>query len=196
MSFVLFGFAPDVISALFSQLTVIFCLSVCSFQEENLQFSSRNVIMPDCCSRQTGLQVGWIPITAEEGHWGQLKLVPLCSRKMLHGWQQWHLYCISRCQNWCSFFSAFYGKIKVSQSVCFVLVFSIFLSQEEMFIPLPVHLQTSQAGNACMTNRLPIPSSKSEIQQITVSKWEGFFFPVEINALQIACWKEESTAAA
>nr|BBK03977.1 somatolactin alpha [Takifugu rubripes] len=41
---------------------------------------------------------------------------------------------------------------------------------EEMFIPLPLQLQTNQAGNACMTKVLHIPSSKSEIQQIT-DKW-------------------------
>uniref|UniRef100_H3C7F5 Somatolactin alpha n=1 Tax=Tetraodon nigroviridis TaxID=99883 RepID=H3C7F5_TETNG len=39
---------------------------------------------------------------------------------------------------------------------------------EAMFIP--VQLPTNQAGNACMTKGLPIPSSKSEIQQIT-DKW-------------------------
>lgn len=46
----------------------------------------------------------------------------------------------------------------------------MYVLQEEMFIPLPLQLQTIQAGNACMTKALHIPSSKSEIQQITVSK--------------------------
>lgn len=146
--------------------TVIACLSLCSVEEETLQFSNRNVIMTDCCS-----EVGWIPITADVGHWRQLKWAPIFSRKMLHGWQQWHLYCISWCWNWCSF-SDFYGQIKVTYSIIIIII--ICLLQEEMFIPLPVQLQTSQTGNACMTKGLPIPSSKSEIQQITVSKWQPF----------------------
>ncbi|KAM6933881.1 somatolactin alpha isoform 1-T1 [Xenentodon cancila] len=41
---------------------------------------------------------------------------------------------------------------------------------EDMFIPLPMRLQSNQAGYACITKALPIPSSKSEIQQIS-DKW-------------------------
>ncbi|XP_014265506.2 somatolactin alpha isoform X1 [Maylandia zebra] len=41
---------------------------------------------------------------------------------------------------------------------------------EEMFIPLPLRLQSNQAGFACITKTLPIPSSKSEIEQIS-DKW-------------------------
>ncbi|XP_029373255.1 somatolactin alpha [Echeneis naucrates] len=45
--------------------------------------------------------------------------------------------------------------------------FSMF---EEMFIPFPLRLQRNQAGYACITKTLPIPSSKSETQQIS-DKW-------------------------
>ncbi|CAB1431771.1 unnamed protein product [Pleuronectes platessa] len=38
---------------------------------------------------------------------------------------------------------------------------------EEMFVPFPLRLQRNQAGYACITKALPIPSSKSEIQQIS-----------------------------
>ncbi|XP_029027925.1 somatolactin alpha [Betta splendens] len=41
---------------------------------------------------------------------------------------------------------------------------------EEMFVPFPLRLQRNQAGSACITKALPIPSSKSEIQQIS-DKW-------------------------
>ncbi|XP_074497624.1 somatolactin alpha [Sebastes fasciatus] len=41
---------------------------------------------------------------------------------------------------------------------------------EEMFIPFPLQLQRNQAGFACITNALPIPSSRSEIQLIS-DKW-------------------------
>ncbi|XP_074535858.1 somatolactin alpha [Halichoeres trimaculatus] len=41
---------------------------------------------------------------------------------------------------------------------------------EEMFVPFPLQLQRNQAGYACITKALPIPSSKSEIQQIS-DKW-------------------------
>uniref|UniRef100_A0A8C8DMC9 Somatolactin alpha n=1 Tax=Oryzias sinensis TaxID=183150 RepID=A0A8C8DMC9_9TELE len=41
---------------------------------------------------------------------------------------------------------------------------------EEMFIPLPLRLQSNQGGYACITKALPIPSSKSEIQQLS-DKW-------------------------
>ncbi|KAM6987967.1 somatolactin alpha [Tautogolabrus adspersus] len=41
---------------------------------------------------------------------------------------------------------------------------------EEMFVPFPLQLQRNQAGYACITKTLPIPSSKSEIQQIS-DKW-------------------------
>uniref|UniRef100_A0A3B4WIU0 Somatolactin n=2 Tax=Seriola lalandi dorsalis TaxID=1841481 RepID=A0A3B4WIU0_SERLL len=41
---------------------------------------------------------------------------------------------------------------------------------EEMFVPSPLRLQRNQAGYACITKALPIPSSKSEIQQIS-DKW-------------------------
>ncbi|XP_069003392.1 somatolactin alpha [Embiotoca jacksoni] len=41
---------------------------------------------------------------------------------------------------------------------------------EDMFIPFPLRLQSNQAGYACITKALPIPSSKSEIQQIS-DKW-------------------------
>ncbi|XP_028275175.1 somatolactin alpha [Parambassis ranga] len=41
---------------------------------------------------------------------------------------------------------------------------------EEMFVPFPLRLQSNQAGYACITKALPIPSSKSEIQQIS-DKW-------------------------
>uniref|UniRef100_A0A8C6SYS7 Somatolactin alpha n=1 Tax=Neogobius melanostomus TaxID=47308 RepID=A0A8C6SYS7_9GOBI len=39
--------------------------------------------------------------------------------------------------------------------------------QEEMFVPFPLRLQSNQAGYACITKALPIPSSRSEIQQIS-----------------------------
>uniref|UniRef100_A0A667XDZ0 Somatolactin alpha n=1 Tax=Myripristis murdjan TaxID=586833 RepID=A0A667XDZ0_9TELE len=38
---------------------------------------------------------------------------------------------------------------------------------EEMFVPFPMRLQRNQAGYTCITKALPIPSSKSEIQQIS-----------------------------
>uniref|UniRef100_A0A8C6SYX9 Somatolactin alpha n=1 Tax=Neogobius melanostomus TaxID=47308 RepID=A0A8C6SYX9_9GOBI len=38
---------------------------------------------------------------------------------------------------------------------------------EEMFVPFPLRLQSNQAGYACITKALPIPSSRSEIQQIS-----------------------------
>ncbi|XP_062242829.1 somatolactin alpha [Platichthys flesus] len=38
---------------------------------------------------------------------------------------------------------------------------------EEMFVPFPLRLQRNQAGYACITKALHIPSSKSEIQQIS-----------------------------
>ncbi|XP_070685265.1 somatolactin alpha [Pempheris klunzingeri] len=41
---------------------------------------------------------------------------------------------------------------------------------EEMFIPFPLQLQRNQVGYACITKALSIPSSKSEIQQIS-DKW-------------------------
>ncbi|GLD57075.1 somatolactin [Lates japonicus] len=41
---------------------------------------------------------------------------------------------------------------------------------EEMFVPFPLRLQRNQAGYTCITKALPIPSSKSEIQQIS-DKW-------------------------
>ncbi|XP_010787459.1 somatolactin alpha [Notothenia coriiceps] len=41
---------------------------------------------------------------------------------------------------------------------------------EEMFIPFELQLQRNQAGYACITKALPIPSSRSEIQQIS-DKW-------------------------
>ncbi|XP_036006153.1 somatolactin alpha isoform X3 [Fundulus heteroclitus] len=41
---------------------------------------------------------------------------------------------------------------------------------EELFIPFPFRLQSNQAAYACITRALPIPSSKSEIQQIS-DKW-------------------------
>lgn len=41
--------------------------------------------------------------------------------------------------------------------------------QEQMFVPFPLRLQSNQAGYTCITKALPIPSSKSEIQQISVS---------------------------
>ncbi|XP_042343206.1 somatolactin alpha [Plectropomus leopardus] len=41
---------------------------------------------------------------------------------------------------------------------------------EEMFIPFALQLQRNQAGYACITKALPLPSSKSEIQQIS-DKW-------------------------
>ncbi|XP_034557219.1 somatolactin alpha [Notolabrus celidotus] len=41
---------------------------------------------------------------------------------------------------------------------------------EEMFVPFPLQLQRNQAGYACITKALPIPSSKSEIQLIS-DKW-------------------------
>ncbi|XP_042270649.1 somatolactin alpha isoform X2 [Thunnus maccoyii] len=39
-----------------------------------------------------------------------------------------------------------------------------------MFVPFPLRLQRNQAGYTCITKALPIPSSKSEIQQIS-DKW-------------------------
>ncbi|KAK2846994.1 hypothetical protein Q5P01_009993 [Channa striata] len=41
---------------------------------------------------------------------------------------------------------------------------------EEMYVPFPMRLQRNQAGYACITKDLPIPTSKSEIQQIS-DKW-------------------------
>lgn len=40
-----------------------------------------------------------------------------------------------------------------------------------MFVPFPLQIQRNQAGYTCITKALPIPSSKSEIQQISVSTW-------------------------
>ncbi|NP_001316279.1 somatolactin alpha precursor [Kryptolebias marmoratus] len=51
---------------------------------------------------------------------------------------------------------------RVSEELC-----SLF---EELFIPFPLRLQSNQAGYACITKALPIPSSKSEIQEIS-DKW-------------------------
>uniref|UniRef100_A0A7N9B0W0 Somatolactin alpha n=1 Tax=Mastacembelus armatus TaxID=205130 RepID=A0A7N9B0W0_9TELE len=41
---------------------------------------------------------------------------------------------------------------------------------EELFVPFPFRLQRNQVGYTCITKALPIPSSKSEIQQIS-DKW-------------------------
>ncbi|XP_041849730.1 somatolactin alpha [Melanotaenia boesemani] len=41
---------------------------------------------------------------------------------------------------------------------------------EEMFIPIPLRLQSNQGSYACITKALPIPSSKNEVQQIS-DKW-------------------------
>ncbi|XP_075999347.1 somatolactin alpha [Genypterus blacodes] len=41
---------------------------------------------------------------------------------------------------------------------------------EEMFVPFPLRLERNQAGYTCITNALTLPSSKSEIQQIS-DKW-------------------------
>ncbi|XP_068441100.1 somatolactin alpha [Clinocottus analis] len=41
---------------------------------------------------------------------------------------------------------------------------------EDMFIPMPLQIQRNQGGYACITNTLPIPSSRNEIQQIS-DKW-------------------------
>ncbi|XP_058490234.1 somatolactin alpha [Solea solea] len=41
---------------------------------------------------------------------------------------------------------------------------------EELFVPFPLRLQRNQVGYACITKALPIPSSKSEIQQVS-DKW-------------------------
>ncbi|XP_014903784.1 somatolactin alpha isoform X1 [Poecilia latipinna] len=41
---------------------------------------------------------------------------------------------------------------------------------EELFIPFPFRLQSNQAAYSCITKALPIPSSKSEVQQIS-DKW-------------------------
>ncbi|KAM4628412.1 somatolactin alpha [Polymixia lowei] len=38
---------------------------------------------------------------------------------------------------------------------------------EELFVPFPMRLQRNQAGYECITKAFPIPSSKSEIQQIS-----------------------------
>ncbi|KAM9318643.1 somatolactin alpha [Pholidichthys leucotaenia] len=38
---------------------------------------------------------------------------------------------------------------------------------EEMFIPVPLQLQSNPAGYTCITKALPLPSSKSETQQIS-----------------------------
>ncbi|XP_038152799.1 somatolactin alpha [Cyprinodon tularosa] len=51
---------------------------------------------------------------------------------------------------------------RVSEELC-----SLF---EELFIPFPFRLQSNQAAYACITKALPIPSSKSEIEQIS-DKW-------------------------
>ncbi|XP_008306726.1 somatolactin alpha [Cynoglossus semilaevis] len=48
---------------------------------------------------------------------------------------------------------------RISEETC-----SLF---EEMFVPFPLRLQRNQAGYTCITKALPIPSSKSEIQQIS-----------------------------
>uniref|UniRef100_A0AAY4DXX5 Somatolactin n=1 Tax=Denticeps clupeoides TaxID=299321 RepID=A0AAY4DXX5_9TELE len=41
---------------------------------------------------------------------------------------------------------------------------------EDMFIPLPMRAVRIQGGNVCMAQPFPIPSSKSELQQIS-DKW-------------------------
>uniref|UniRef100_A0A673BVN4 Somatolactin alpha n=1 Tax=Sphaeramia orbicularis TaxID=375764 RepID=A0A673BVN4_9TELE len=41
---------------------------------------------------------------------------------------------------------------------------------EDMFVPFPLRLQRNQASYTCITKALPIPSSKTEIQQIS-DKW-------------------------
>uniref|UniRef100_A0A8C6NW44 Somatolactin alpha n=1 Tax=Nothobranchius furzeri TaxID=105023 RepID=A0A8C6NW44_NOTFU len=51
---------------------------------------------------------------------------------------------------------------RVSEELC-----SLF---EEMFIPFPLRIQSNLAAYACITKTLPIPSSKSELQQIS-DKW-------------------------
>ncbi|XP_037534044.1 somatolactin alpha, partial [Nematolebias whitei] len=51
---------------------------------------------------------------------------------------------------------------RVSEELCALF--------EEMFIPFPLRLQSNQAAYGCITKALPLPSSKSEIQQIS-DKW-------------------------
>lgn len=46
------------------------------------------------------------------------------------------------------------------------------VQQEEMFVPYPLHTLRNQAGNVCHSKPFPIPGSKSEIQQISVRRWE------------------------
>lgn len=148
--------------------------------------------MTDCSGEGEGLLGGWKPITADEEDWRGLKWAPILTRKMMHGWQLWHPCCVSWLQNRCSFFLLFMVAETNQTVYCsltflalfFFVVFYYFMYvlQEEMFIPLPLQLQTNQAGNACLTKALHIPGSKSEIQQITVSKWTySFIFSVEVN---------------
>ncbi|NP_001032795.1 somatolactin alpha precursor [Danio rerio] len=40
---------------------------------------------------------------------------------------------------------------------------------EDMFVPYPLHVLINQAGNTCHSKHIPIPTSKSEIQQISDS---------------------------
>lgn len=103
----LFAIASDIINALLSQLKVFLCPSAHSAGEETLQFSNRNVIMTDWSGEGEGLLGGWKPITADEEDWRGLKWAPLLTGKMMHGWQQWHPYCVSWLQNWCSIFPLF-----------------------------------------------------------------------------------------
>uniref|UniRef100_A0A8B9KZJ5 Somatolactin beta n=1 Tax=Astyanax mexicanus TaxID=7994 RepID=A0A8B9KZJ5_ASTMX len=45
-----------------------------------------------------------------------------------------------------------------------------FFLQEQMFIPFSFHAQQSHGGHLCTSNIFPIPTSKSEVQQIS-DKW-------------------------
>ena len=60
----------------------------------------------------------------------------------------------------------------ISISVCPSLFPSVILVlQEDLFVPFPMRTVRSQAGSTCITKPFPIPASKSEIQQTSVSRW-------------------------
>lgn len=69
-------------------------------------------------------------------------------------------------------------------AVCFVFfAFLCVCLQEDMFVPLPLQVQRNQAGYTCITKTLPIPNSKSEIQQISVS-----FAPFSFHIITHSIW--------
>lgn len=61
------------------------------------------------------------------------------------------------------------------------------VQQEEMFVPYPLHTLRNQAGNVCHSKPFPIPGSKSEIQQISVRRWEWVTLVLCVSL--ISTWK-------